>query len=88
MKRVVILFLLISLCAHSQVLSFQEITPTESDWPPRVFFQFEVEREGGNMERWTGCVTWGGSCLTIGPSIVADCKPNGATDWRPCNNEE
>ena len=60
----------------------------QDDWNTYVFFQFTEHHEDGALERWTGCVTLGGSCWSEGPSIVADCRLPGNSGWTPCNSVE
>ena len=57
----------------------------EESWDYYKFFQFVEHHDDGAQERWTGCVTIGGSCLSDGPGVSADCMMPGSQIWTPCN---
>lgn len=56
-----------------------------NDWTLREFFQFVEDFEDGSRNRYTGCVTLGGSCWSEGPEIDQDCWNDG--HWIPCGWE-
>ncbi|MFY0593378.1 hypothetical protein [Roseivirga sp.] len=87
MKKIKLVMLLSVFCLLGSVNAASFEASDDEDWAKYELFQFIETHEGGAQERWTGCVTKGGSCISQGPNVVADCRWSDGK-WKPCNSVE
>lgn len=80
----IILAFLVALIAYPN-LKLNAYMYESDEWTAREFFQIIEDFDDGSRNRYTGCVTLGGSCWSQGPEVDQDCWSDGV--WSPCGWE-